>query len=215
MHFLPEVGISEWFAGIQGRARVGVAQDDLRPARSLKVGRLVMRREVVSGYVVNRNKLLNTRIVDSRAEEVEEKRATTLVEVARIEHESDSLSKVVGPVEASVQDVEAEIAVHHQVVLGGQVSGNAKKVRRLLPGRHGGVGTMDSNEIVHVIIQIVVVEFHVQLSKPLPGLDGAFGFLLILQECEKVDQGIGAGRHHLEKKSVRVRTHAPAFTQGG
>src|SRR5271154_7193631 len=142
MRFLPEVGILEGVTGIQRCARVEVPQNYLRAACSFKVSRLVIDREVVSSFAVHRNKLLDPRVVDTRAQEVEEKGATTLMEGTRIKHWSDSGSIDVGPVETSIQDIEAEIAVPHQVVIGGQVSREGKKVSGLFPSSHGGVGTM-------------------------------------------------------------------------
>src|SRR5450631_806851 len=139
----------------------------------------------------------------------------TLAEVTGIEQWLDSGSSDVGPVEASVQDVEAEIAVHHQVVLGGQIGREAKNVSALLPGRHGGVGTMHSNQITHVVVQIPVLEFLVQLGEPGPDLDSALGFLFAAQQIEKGYEGIRASRHHVAEQSVCVRTHAPARTQSG
>src|ERR1700747_1305693 len=101
----------------------------------------------------------------------------TLAEVARIEQGPHSDSIDVGPVETSVQDVKAEIAVYHQVVFRGQVGGEAKSVSGLLPGRHGGVGTMHSDQIMHVIVEIAVLEFLMQLREPVPGFNVALGFL--------------------------------------
>src|SRR5271157_2098931 len=105
VNFLPEVGIVEWVAGKQRRARVGISQNDLGSARSLKVRRLVVRGEVVSGCSAHRNQLLNSGVADAWAFEGERKRAMTLTEVGRIEQWLDSGSIDVGPVEASVQDV--------------------------------------------------------------------------------------------------------------
>src|ERR1019366_1504543 len=67
VNFLPEVGVVEWVAGIERRARVRISQNDLGPARSLKVRRLVVCGEVVSGCAVHRNQLLNPRVVDTWA----------------------------------------------------------------------------------------------------------------------------------------------------
>src|SRR6202521_5025029 len=150
VNFLPEVGIVERIAGIEWRSRVGISQNDLGPARSFKVCRLVVRREFVSGCGAHWNQLLNPGVVDAWAFEGEGKRAMTLAEVARIEQWLDTDSIDVSPVEASVQDVEAEIAVHHQVVLRRQIGREAESAGSLLPGRLGRVGTVRCNEITHV-----------------------------------------------------------------
>src|SRR5208337_557527 len=134
VNFLPEVGILERVAGIQRHARVGVAQNDLGPASAFKFLRLVVGGEVVSGCTMHRDQLLNAGVGNSGAFEVEGKRAVALVEFARIQQGLNSGSILVGPVEPSVEDVEAEIAVYHQVVLRREVSREAKRVSGLLPG---------------------------------------------------------------------------------
>ena len=53
-----------------------------------------------------------------------------------------------------------------------------------------------------------------QLREPVPGFDGAINFLLAPQKVGEGNQSIGTSRHHVMKQRIRVRTHAPAGTQG-
>ena len=127
----------------------------------------------------------NSGVFDPRAFEGERKRSLALVKVAWIEQGLHADAIDVDPIEASVEDVEAEVAVDDQVVFRGLVSGESKNIRGLLPSRHRGIGTVHSDEIVHKIVEIAVREFLVQLSEAVPGLDSAFGLLLARQQIEK------------------------------
>src|SRR5208337_3329191 len=139
----------------------------------------------------------------------------TLVEVARIKDGFDTGSIDVSPVEATVQNIEAKIAVHHQVVLVGQVGGQAKNVGALLPCGHGGIGSMRGDEKIHVLEQKTVSEFLVQMGEAFPGFNRAVDILLIHQEMKKGDEGIATGRHDIAQQRVRIGTHPPAGEQRG
>ena len=81
------------------------------------------------------NQLLDAGVGNAGAFEGERKRAMSLAEVAGIEQRTDAEPVDVGPVEAAIQDVEAEIAVDDQIVVGGQIGGEAEDCRRLAPRR--------------------------------------------------------------------------------
>ena len=87
-----------------------------------------------------------------------------LAERTRIEQWPDAVSVGIGPVEASVQNVEAEVAIYDQVVLGRHIGRETKSVGVFLPRRHGGLGTTHfEKKITHVVVEIAVLEFLMQL----------------------------------------------------
>src|ERR1700747_32405 len=100
----------------------------------------------------------------------------TLTKVAWIEQRTGSSSSDVRPVETSVQDIEAEIAVQHQVGLRRRGGREPQRVGGLFPSSHSGVGTMHLNKVVDIIVEIAVLKFLVQLREPIPGLDDSVGF---------------------------------------
>ena len=162
---------------------------------------------------MHRNELLNARVIDARTFESERERAVALAEVARIEQRLDAVSIDVGPVEASVQYVEAEVSVDYQVVVGRQVGGEAESVGGLFPCGHGGVGTTHCDQITHVVEQIAGLEISraIRLSRSQVLMAPSVSCLLhsSVQKCE---QGIGArrARRLAAERSASGRTRQQA-----
>ncbi len=85
------------------------------------------------------DKLLYARIGNTRTFEGEGKGAMPFAKIARVQQRPDSGPIDVSPVKAAVQNVEAEVAVYHQIIVGRQIGGKAKGGRCLFPRSHGGV----------------------------------------------------------------------------
>src|SRR5208282_483337 len=103
-------------AVIQDGLPVSVFNGEVRTACALDLSVFVVGREVVSCVGLHGDELTNASVSYAGAVEGDQQGAMSAMKVARIERERDTLLLFILPVEASVQNIEMEISVDHQIV---------------------------------------------------------------------------------------------------
>src|SRR5258708_26985010 len=130
---------------------IKIAQHNLRSTGALKFRGLVVDREFILGVGTHWNPLPDTGVGNTRTFEGDGERSLSLAEIAGIEQQAHSILDLVGPVEAAVQDVETEVAVHDQVVGTRQVRGQVEWTGNLFPRRRRCFRTPTQNQEVYVV----------------------------------------------------------------
>src|SRR5579872_5389162 len=102
----------------------------MRPTCALKISILVICGKFVGSSRLHRNKLANSRIRYARPVECNQQRTMPAVKIAGIESQRDALLLLVLPVEAAVQNIQVEVAIHDQVVSRGQICRESRSEER-------------------------------------------------------------------------------------
>src|SRR6185369_17736953 len=114
--FFPEISVSQLFAHEQRSLFISILDRKHHASRAIHVAGFVEGGKFIARMRFDRDHLRNAGVAYSRAIECDPQRPSAGVRFARVQCKQDSLGFLVYPIEAAVENVEAEISIDKQIL---------------------------------------------------------------------------------------------------